>query len=105
MLDPHEQLYHRLLAGKRDEADALLVETLRKRSPRRVVDDVLIPAVRMAEIDNSAGALDAAQRSLVRSFMETWARKLTEARTPASCTRRMAECLVRTEAWKPVEIP
>ncbi len=104
VLDPHEQLYHRLLAGKREEADALLVETLRKKSPRRVVDDVLIPAVRLAEIDNSAGALDAAQRSLVRAFMETWARKLTEARAPTACARRMAECLVRTEAWKPLEI-
>ena len=61
--------------------------------------------MRLAERDDAAGALDAVQREFMREFIENWARSLSEARTPASSMRRMAECLVRTEAWKPVSSP
>ena len=36
VLDPHEQLYHRLLASKRDEADVLMAEALRRKSRSHV---------------------------------------------------------------------
>jgi len=99
MLDPHEQLYHRLLAGKRDEADALLAQTLRSKSPRRVCDEVIVPAVRLAERDHARGGLDETQRKNFRDLIDAWSQKLAAAKTPAGPLKRLAECAVRVNAW------
>lgn len=99
MLDPHEQLYHRFLSGKREDADGLLVEALRTRSPRKVSDDILIPAVRLAEKDHAAGSLEEAQRKIVREVIEDWAKKLADAHAPVAAVRRLADCSTRVAAW------
>jgi len=102
MLGPHEQLYHRLLAGKRDEAEALLAKALRKRSARRVCDEVLVAAVRLAERDHATGSLDEAQRATVHEILEQWSRKLTEGKLPPGPMKRLAECAQRIDGWKRV---
>lgn len=100
MLDPHEQLYQRLLAGKRDEANALLSETLRRKSARRVCDDVLVAAVRLAERDDARGHLDAEQRALVQEIVEHWSQRLSDVKAPAGPMKRLGDCAARVSGWK-----
>jgi predicted PurR-regulated permease PerM len=98
---PHEQLYHRLLAGRRDEAEALLAEALRTKSPRKVLDEMLAPTVRLAQKDDAAGSLEEPQRQLLSQVIEDWVARITQTQPPAGTLRRAAECAERVRAWKP----
>ena len=102
VLDPHEQLYQRLLAGRREEAEELLNEALRSKSPRKVCDEIVAPAIRLAEKDAAAGSLDDVQRKLVHDVIDWWANKLTEARASAAAMKRVSEFLARVNAWSGV---
>jgi predicted PurR-regulated permease PerM len=97
---PHEQLYQRLLAGKREEADALLHEALRTRSPRKLLDEMLVPTVRLAQKDDAAGSLEGPQRRLLQEVIEEWVARITQAQPPASTMKRAEECAQRVTAWK-----
>jgi predicted PurR-regulated permease PerM len=99
-LDPHELLYQRLLAGRREEADALLAEALRQRSARRVCDDVLIAAVRLAERDHARGNLDEAQCTLIRELFHHWKARLVEGKLGAGPLRRLTESEARVSGWR-----
>jgi hypothetical protein len=99
-LDTHEALYQRLLAGRRDEAHALLAEQMRARSARRVCDDVLIAAVRLAERDYARGNLDDVQRTLVQEILEQWSARLAERKLSAASLRRLSESAARVSSWK-----
>jgi predicted PurR-regulated permease PerM len=72
-LAPHERLYQRLLASNRDEADELLEEAVRTRSRGEVCDNVIIPALQLAEDDHERGALPDAKRLTVFEHIEQWA--------------------------------
>ncbi len=100
MLDPHEQLYQRLLAGRREEAHALLDEALRRKSARRVCDEMLVAAVRLAERDNERGSLDAVQRALIHEILDHWNSRLSQGRVPTGPMRRVGESLARVSGWK-----
>jgi predicted PurR-regulated permease PerM len=100
VLDPHEQLYQRLLAGNREEAEAVLIKQLQRKSPRKVADEVLLAAVRLAEKDHVAGSLGEPQRRLVHELLECWEKKLSEVRTPLAALRRIQDCRVRLSSWK-----
>ena len=100
MLEPHEQLYQRLLAGKREEAETLLTDALQSKSPRKVCDEVIVPAVQLAERDHARGSLDEAQRAIFRDIIDQWTQKLSKAKAPAGPLRRLSECAARVNAWK-----
>jgi predicted PurR-regulated permease PerM len=61
-LSPGVTLYQRLLAGDVEEADSLVDEQLAARPLCEVYDDVLLPALAMAERDGQAGLLSATER-------------------------------------------
>lgn len=73
VLEPHQRLYQRLLAGSRDEADSLLDETLRSNGSMLLAADVaIVPAIRMLETDHDRRALAAAKRKAVLERINQW---------------------------------
>jgi predicted PurR-regulated permease PerM len=73
VLEPHEQLYQRLLASNSDEADELLEEAVRTKSRGEVCDSVIVPALQLAEADHDHGTLPDHQRAVVFDHIEQWA--------------------------------
>ena len=79
-LEVHESFYQRLLAGDIEEAAALLEEYLAKNGRVAAYENLLIPALALAEHDRYRGALDEADRDLVRQS----ARDLIDENSPAA---------------------
>ncbi len=65
-LEAHESFYQRLLAGDVDEAATLLDEQLAKNGRATAYDQLLIPALALAEHDRHHGELDEADTDFVR---------------------------------------
>ena len=64
-LAPHEQLYQRMLTSNDFEANLLMEECLESRSLMDVYDEIMIPALRLAERDRHAGLLSEQQEAEV----------------------------------------
>lgn len=70
VLEPHMRIYQRLLAMDLEEASDLVEEYLKERPLIQVYDEVLIPALGMAEQDRHAGRVDAERQAFVRRAMK-----------------------------------
>ena len=70
VLEPHVRVYQRLLAMDQEEASDLVEEYLKERPLIQVYDEVLIPALGMAEQDRHAGRVDAERQAFVRRAMK-----------------------------------
>lgn len=80
VLEPHQRLYQRLLAGNRDAADSLLDEALRSSgSLLESADRVIVPAVRLLEADYDRRALGAAKRKVFLEHVNDWVEERLEA--------------------------
>ncbi len=66
-LPPHVQLYQRLLAGDADEAADVVDDFSTARSPVEIYDELLIPALVMAERDRGRGQLTEANQQFLWS--------------------------------------
>ncbi len=64
-LDPPTQCYQRLLAADSEDVLELAEKHLRQRSPAEFYDEVLLPAVALADEDLARGALPEARHRLV----------------------------------------
>jgi predicted PurR-regulated permease PerM len=69
VLEPPERIYQRLLAGDEEEATDLAREFLKDRTLLEVYDDVLLPALSLAEMDRHKGRLDAQRQEFIRRSM------------------------------------
>jgi predicted PurR-regulated permease PerM/methanogenic corrinoid protein MtbC1 len=65
-LEPKYRFYQRLLADDVEEADELLAEYLQDRSVVQVYDQVVLPAMSLAEHDWHEDRLDQAKQAMVR---------------------------------------
>jgi predicted PurR-regulated permease PerM len=83
VLEPHEQLYQRLLASNREEADDLLNGALRTQSLLEVCDTVVVRAMQLAEQDFERGTLREAKRQAVLDHLDRWADELLDSTDPA----------------------
>jgi len=73
VLEPHQRLYQRLLAGNRDCADSLLDETVRSAgSILEAADLTIVPAIRLLEGDYDRRALGAAKRKTFLEHINQW---------------------------------
>jgi predicted PurR-regulated permease PerM len=77
-LEPHQQLYQRLLTSNRDEADTLLEGAMRQHSLREVCDLAIIPALKLLEADFARGALKPVRRRAVLDQIQQWVDELLE---------------------------
>jgi predicted PurR-regulated permease PerM len=69
VLDPPERIYQRLLAGDEEEATDLAREFLKDATLLDVYDNILLPALSLAEMDRHKGRLDATRQEFVRKSM------------------------------------
>jgi hypothetical protein len=69
VLDPPERIYQRLLAGDEEEASELAAEFLKEGDLLDVYDDVLLPALSLAEQDRHKGRLDEQRQKFIRRAM------------------------------------
>ena len=67
VLNPHERLYQRLLAGDPDEATEQAEHFLKEKPIGAFYDEVAIPALVLVEHDRSRGVLDDIHREMVAS--------------------------------------
>lgn len=72
VLDPPERLYQRLLALDAEEAEDLLDERLQQTSLAVVFDEVLIPALALAERDRHRGDLDPQRQQFIHQTIAEW---------------------------------
>ena len=70
VLEPPMRVYQRLLAMDQEEAVDLVDEYLEEKPLIQVYDEVLIPALGLAEQDQHAGRLDADRRQFIRRAMK-----------------------------------
>jgi predicted PurR-regulated permease PerM len=79
VIEPHQRLYQRLLAGNSDTADRLLDETLRAcGSTLKAADAVIVPAIRLMESDYDRRTLGASKRRLVLEHVNQWVEERLE---------------------------
>jgi hypothetical protein len=66
VLRPFERYYQRLLAEDAEEADDLLEDFAKTRSPRALYEEIILPALQTAERDFRHGILDEEHRDAIR---------------------------------------
>ena len=69
VLDPPERVYQRLLASDQEEATELARECLKEMGLEGVYDDLLSPALALAEQDRHRGRLDERRQAFIRQAM------------------------------------
>lgn len=69
VLEPHQRVYQRLLAGDQEEATELLEQLLEERSLENVYEEVVLPALAMAEHARHSEALDEQRGVSVRAAL------------------------------------
>lgn len=86
VLAPHQQFYQRLLASEPEEARHILETWLKEKSLQELFDDVVIPALNMAEQDRSRQELDDGARALmyqnIRDLIEEFGETPSEQSLP-----------------------
>ncbi len=92
VLSPPERVYQRLLAMDQEEVTELAGEYLEEKSLEQVYDEVLMPALAMAEQDRHRGRLDDRRQMFVRKAMRDVIEELGDAQ------RLREEAQARAEA-------
>jgi predicted PurR-regulated permease PerM len=78
VLEPHVKVYQRLLAMDQEEATELVEEYLKEKNLVDVYDEVLIPALGLAEHDRHRGLLDEQRQKYIRQSMKEMVEDLGE---------------------------
>jgi predicted PurR-regulated permease PerM len=100
VLEPGERVYQRLLATDQEEATELVREYLKEMDLERVYDEVLNPALALAEHDRHRGRLDErrqayihqAMRDMIEELGDEW--RLRRERTDADAMKAAAAMTV-----------
>lgn len=84
VLSPPAQLYQRLLARDRQEAQAALERLTEENTPLELYDSVLIPALALAEEDRHRGELADETEEFIGQVIVEWIEKLTKSQNGIS---------------------
>ena len=90
VLAPSERVYQRLLAMDQEEAMEILAQYRTEMPLEQVFDDVLLPALALAEVDRHANRLDERHSLFIRNAMRQLVEELADEERVAS-VRREAE--------------
>ena len=93
VLAPFERVFQRLLALDQEEATSILQEYRARMPLERIFDEVLLPALALAEVDRHANRLDERRSVFIRNALRQIIDELADEERVAS-VRRQAE---RTE--------
>jgi len=94
VLPPHARVYQRLIALDEEEASEVVNEFKGQHSLEEAYDQVLMPALAMAEQDHHRGKLDEDRHRFVRSAMRDLVEELADAER-AHAVRAAAEATVQ----------
>ncbi|HEX8524054.1 MAG TPA: AI-2E family transporter [Tepidisphaeraceae bacterium] len=101
VLAPHERVYQRWLAMDQEEVAELVTGYLGERSLEEIYDQVLLPALAMAEVDRHKNNLDERRREFIRKSLRELIDELGDeqqvlfARTGATTSDRPADVDVK----------
>ena len=113
VLDPPARIFQRLLAMDQEEASELLDEFEETMSVQELFENVLLPALAMAEADRHANQLDEHRQKFIHTAMRDLIDEINDAvraervRQQAEDTVEMARSgqpIPRTSAGKPVRV-
>jgi predicted PurR-regulated permease PerM len=90
VLEPSVRVYQRLLSLDQEEAGELLHEYRKEKGLECVYDEVMIPALGMAEKDRHTGKLNAEQEGFIRQAMRDLIEELGEAQKTADAVAALA---------------
>jgi hypothetical protein len=91
VLTPKERFYQRLLALDEEDASRMIGREAKVHGVARTLDEVIIPTLRLAEIDRRKGALEPARERFVYEHI----RRMVEAlEPPASASAPGSLCIV-----------
>lgn len=93
VLPPHMRLYQRLIASDDEEADELAREVLKDRTLEKVYDEVLIPALLLAERDFHRERLEESRLQFVHQSVRDMVEELGE----EARTKRVRDAAADTE--------
>lgn len=97
VLEPHQRLYQRLLAGDAEEASDIAEEYFQKHSLEEVYDQMVLPALAIGEQDRHSGRVDETRGMAMRQTLRELVDQLADleranlARTAAGDTERAAK--------------
>ena len=91
VLEPHEQLYQRLLANSPEEADELLEAQLAKHSLAVICDRVVLPTLMLLERDHQRGTLTEDKRQYVLDHIERWSEEMADAAAARAAAARAGQ--------------
>lgn len=96
VLSPPERVYQRLLAMDQEEVTELAHEYLEERSLEQVYDEVLMPALAMAEQDRHRGSLDERRQGFIRKAMRDVIEELGDTQRMRNEQQQRAEAKTRS---------
>jgi predicted PurR-regulated permease PerM len=91
VLEPSVRVYQRLLSLDQEEAGELLHDYRKEKGLECVYDQVMIPALAMAEKDRHTGKLDAEQEIFIRQAMRDLIEELGDAQKTDAAAATLAE--------------
>jgi hypothetical protein len=100
VLEPSVRVYQRLLSLDQEEAGELLHDYRKERGLESVYDQVMIPALAMAEKDRHTGQLDTERQAFIRQAMRDLIEELGDAQrveNAATTTAALAEAEVKSD--------
>jgi methylmalonyl-CoA mutase cobalamin-binding subunit len=89
VLAPEERFYQRLIALDREEAAELIEKHAAAQGAASAFDDVILPALRLAETDRRRGALEPARER----FLHDQVRRIVEELEPPAVSTGVPVCL------------
>ncbi|HYC00974.1 MAG TPA: AI-2E family transporter [Candidatus Limnocylindrales bacterium] len=95
VFEPPERLYQRMLAGDIFEAEQIAAAYLKEKSLLAFCDEVVLPALRLAERDRERGALSAERQAVVTESLLGLVRELADYEEPAAAAGDAAENVSR----------
>jgi predicted PurR-regulated permease PerM len=78
VLEPHERFYQRLLAREPEDAEEILTEVSAQMNPIEQFDQVILPALGLAQQDFNRGSLDETLRRYIFAHVDEAAEELCE---------------------------
>jgi len=104
VLPPHIRLHQRLIASDEEEAGELVHQLLEEKSLEQAYDEVLLPALALAQRDHHSGRLDEHRYEFVRQNVRDLVEELAEAER-ARRARQGAAATEQQAKDRPAEPP
>ena len=105
VLEPCVRVYQRLLSLDQEEAGELLHDYRKEKGLECVYDEVMIPALAMAEKDRHTGQVDIERETFIRQAMRDLIEELGEAQKAENAAAALAEVAEKADSPKAVVSP